>query len=275
MDQATYATARWGIERAAASGVPVIAFPHHDAKRLQALVDMHRNDRRTPIVVSDGLCPSCGVPAPVGEFLRCIAGCGGHVVLDDTQAIGVVGKRGGGSLRLNGICSREVIIGSSLAKGFGVPMAVLAGSADIIRRFEAESDTRMHCSPPSVAVLRAAEHALAMNRAQGGRLRRHLAELILRFRAGLNAIGVRADGGLFPVQTLKPAGSAAEAIHRRLLSFGIRTVLVKRRGAPGAQVAFLISTLHRTSDIDHAIEALGYAVNCGDSYRKLAMRRAS
>jgi 8-amino-7-oxononanoate synthase len=282
MDQGTYATARWGIERAAARGVPVRPFPHHDAAWLRALVDAHRHDGRRPIVVSDGFCPSCGAPAPLGAFLRCIAGCGGRVVLDDTQALGILGKQGGGSLRLHGIQSGEVIIGCSLAKGFGVPMAVLAGSADLIRRFEAESDTRMHCSPPSVASLRAAEQALAINRAQGGRLRRHLAELIRRFRAGLNAIGVSAEGGSFPVQTLKPVGIAAEAIYRRLLHFGVRTVLVRRRGAVGAQVAFLITALHRASDIDRAIEALGHAMKfkdsnlqVDDSNLQLAVRRAS
>ena len=54
-----------------------------------------------------------------------------------------------------------MIVGSSLAKGFGTPMPLLAGSASVIRRFEEHSETRIHCSPPSLAALHAAEHALA------------------------------------------------------------------------------------------------------------------
>ena len=48
------------------------------------------------------------------------------------------------------------MIVSSLAKAFGAPLAVLAGSDAFMTVFEQESATRMHCSPPSVAVIAAA-----------------------------------------------------------------------------------------------------------------------
>jgi 8-amino-7-oxononanoate synthase len=268
MDQGTYAIARWGVERAAARGVAVRRFPHHDAATLRALIEQDRHVGRRPIVVADGFCPTCGEPAPVAAFMQCVARYGGQVVLDDTQALGVLGtpdgapygRGGGGSPRWQGIKSSTVIVGSSLAKGFGVPMAVLAGSASMIRRFEQQSETRMHCSPPSQAALRAAEHAFAVNRTHGDRLRRHLAQLVRRFRAGLCALGLAADGGLFPVQTLKPAGVAAETLHSRLLHLGIRTIVIRRCREIGAQVAFLITALHRPSDIDQAVEAIGRAM---------------
>ena len=74
-------------------------------------------------------------------------------MLDDTQALGVLGEKptpdapygrgGGGSLPWHGVTSPHVIAGSSLAKGFGVPIAVLSGSERMIRRFETcERDAR-------------------------------------------------------------------------------------------------------------------------------------
>jgi 8-amino-7-oxononanoate synthase len=268
MDQGTYAIARWGVERAAARGVPVRRFAHHDPAALKTAIEQDRHGGRRPIVVADGFCPACGRPAPVAQFLQSTAPHGGHVVLDDTQALGVLGRQGGtaygrgggGSLRWQDIRSPDVIVGSSLAKGFGVPMAMLAGSASLIRRFEAQSETRLHCSPPSVANLRAAEHALAVNRADGDHLRRYLAQLVRRFRAGLRAIGLAADGGLFPVQTLRPAGVAAEVLYERLLDLGIHTIVIRRCREIGAQVAFLITALHRSSDIDLAVEAIRRAM---------------
>jgi 8-amino-7-oxononanoate synthase len=268
MDEDTYTIARWGVERAAARGVPVRRFPHHDAAALRALIEQDRHSRRRPVVVADGFCPICGSPAPVAEFLQCTAPHGGHVVLDDTQALGLLGERdgtlygqgGGGSLRWQGVKSSDLIVGSSLAKGFGVPMAMLAGSASLIRRFEAQSETRVHCSPPSLAVLHATEHALKVNRTHGDRLRGYLAQLLRRFRDGLRAIGLAADGGLFPVQTLRPAGIAAPVLHERLLGLGIRTIVVRRSREFGARIAFLITALHRLSDIDLAIEAIGRAL---------------
>jgi 8-amino-7-oxononanoate synthase len=268
MDEDSYAIARWGVERAAARGIPVRPFPHHDAAALRTLIEQDRHSGRRPVVVADGFCPACGRPAPVAEFLQATTPHGGQVVLDDTQALGLLGERngtlygqgGGGSLRWQGVKSSDLIVGSSLAKGFGVPMAMLAGSANLIRRFEAQSETRVHCSPPSLAVLHAAEHALSVNRSHGDRLREYLAQLVRRFRKGLRAIGLASDGGLFPVQTLRPAGIAAAVLYERLLGLGIRTIMVRRGRAVGARVAFLITALHRLSDIDLAIEAIGRAL---------------
>lgn len=272
MDEGTYAIARWGVERAAMHGVPVREFRHRDATKLRALIEQDRGTRRRPIIVADGFCPSCGGPAPVTEFLRCVSSYNGYVVLDDTQALGVLGRQGGGSLRWQGIKSPDVIVGSSLAKGFGSPMAMLAGSASLIRCFEEQSATRVHCSPPSLAALHAAEHALVTNSAVGGRLRRHLAQLVHRFHAGLHAIGLGVDGGLFPVQTLRPAGIAADILYQRLLRLGIRTVLMRRCRELGTRVAFLITALHRFSDIDRVVEAIGRAMTLDHSTQQLTGR---
>lgn len=279
MDAGTYAIARWGVERAAARGVPVRRFPHHDAAALRRMIEEDGPARR-PIVVADGFCPTCSAAVPAAEYLRCVDQRGGYLVFDDTQALGVLGEQdsspygrgGGGSMRWQGIASPHVIVGSSLAKGFGTPMALLAGSASIIRRFEEHSETRIHCSPPSLAALHAAEHALAVNRAHGDRLRQRLAQLVRQFRAGLRALGLGAEGRLFPVQVLRAADVAAETLHERLLRLGIRTIVIRRCRDIGTRVAFLISAMHRSSDIDQAIDAIGRAMRLDYSTRQLAAR---
>jgi 8-amino-7-oxononanoate synthase len=113
---------------------------------------------------------------------------------------------------------------------------------------------------------------LAINHTQGDRLRRHLAQLVRRFRAGLHAIGLAADGGLFPVQTLQPAGIAAEVLRQRLLRLGIRTLLLRRCREIGARIALLITALHQDSDIDRAVEAIGRAMAFDHSTQQLTGR---
>jgi 8-amino-7-oxononanoate synthase len=282
MDAETYAIARWGVERAAAHGVPVRRFPHHDAAALARLIAQDRSAGQRPLVVTDGFCPTCGAPAPLAQYLRCVEQYRGRVVLDDTQALGVLGEQasggapygsgGGGSLRWQGVTSSNIVVGSSLAKGFGVPMAMLAGNARLIHRFEQQSETRVHCSPPSLAVIHAAEHALSVNRTHGDRLRRYLARLVRRFRAGLRALGLAADGGLFPVQTLRPASIAAETLHERLLRLGIRTVVIRGCRDIGARVAFLITALHRPGDVDWALAAIGRAIPFDPSVKQQTAR---
>src|SRR5262245_24961534 len=187
MDAGSYAIARWGVERAAARGIPVRSFPHHDAAAARALIERDRSSDRSPVIVADGFCPKCGKPAPIDRYLDQVERRNGCLVLDDTQALGILGAApgaaspyghvGGGSLRHAGIESPRIIVGSSLAKGLGVPVAVLAGSTALVERFEGQSETRVHSSPPASAPIHAAERALAVNREQGDSWRRYLLAL--------------------------------------------------------------------------------------------------
>lgn len=270
MDAGAYPIAQWGIERAVARGVLMRHFPHHDANTLERLLKQDAHRRTRPLVVSNGFCPGCGRAAPITAYLKLSRSFGGRLVLDDTQALGIFGyspgpnapygRGGGGMLRWNNVEGPDVLVGSSLAKGFGVPVAVLSGSNAMVQHFEAKSETRVHCSPPSTAALHAAEHALAINRNHGDALRLRLAQLVRRFHNRLTDAGFHVTGGLFPVQTLAPVpGIDAAALHERLLRGGVRTVLRRGSHGTGPCVSFLITARHRPSDIDRAVDALTYA----------------
>src|SRR6202044_154039 len=137
----------------------------------------------------------------------------GYVVLDDTQALGIWGQHprphqpygegGGGALRYPGIRSPRIVIGSSLAKSFGVPVAVLSGNASFIQQVKQGSKTRVHASPPSLAALSATERALAINSSRGDARRRRLATLVTDFRAQMKEIPLGLPPTLFPAQALR------------------------------------------------------------------------
>ena len=172
---------------------------------------------------------------------------------------GVAGARCAGT----DVADTDVLSFGSLAKGFGVPVAVLAGSQDAVWRFERESQTRVHCSPPSVAVVQAACHALALNRRCGETLRGRLVERVKQFRARLAEAGLGASGGLFPVQTLKPMpGIDPHALHGRLERLGIQTVLHSKPDGNGARLGFILTARHSPEEIDAAVavvvDALGH-----------------
>ena len=269
MDAGAYPISRWGAQRAAMRGAPVQTFPHHDAAALgHALATAPRG--HVPVIATDGFCPRCGRGAPLAEYLALAQSRGGILVVDDTQALGILGQAssaqmpygqgGGGSLRWSGMRASDVLVFSSLAKGFGVPIAVLGGSRSWIRKYEEKSLTRVHCSPPSVATLRAAEHALGCNRREGDARRGRLLELVRRFRRGLSATGVAVGNGLFPVQTIRPArGISASTLHRQLHQRGIRTVL--HRGENGSpRVSFILTAGHSRAEIDAAVSAIAAVI---------------
>jgi len=266
-DAGAYPIARWGIERMAAKGVRTATFQMHDPAALEDLLHRDRGTGYRPVVVTDGVCPATGRTAPLPDYLRLVRERSGYLVIDDTQALGILGQdpgraapygRGGaGTPAWHAVEGPELIMGSSMAKGFGAPLAAVAGNAHLISKFENLSSTRVHCSPPSLAVINAAERALAINARQGDSLRSRLAKLVQCFRDGLRHVGLSASGGFFPVQTLKTIpGVDPRRLHGRLLSLGVRTVLHRARSQPDPSLSFLITARHTPSDIGAGVKAL-------------------
>jgi 8-amino-7-oxononanoate synthase len=262
VDSGTYPIASWGAERAAAKGVPVRFFPQHDPAALRR--SLLRCRRRRPVVLTDGLDPATGRPAPLDHYLRLTQEYGGWLLVDDTQAFGLLGRRtnstspygggGGGTAAWHGLRAKELIVASSLAKGFGAPLAVLAGSRELITAYEERSLCRVHCSPPSAAAVAAAAHAMRLNQHWGARLRQRLAARVRQFQSLLAEFGITAQGGLFPVQTLRI--SAAETVHRQLKKEGIWTVLHHARRNVPARLSFLLTAAHEPWEIEQAAHSL-------------------
>jgi len=264
-DSALYAIAAWGIERAAAAGTPVDVFPHQDPAALASLIA--KGGSRPPVVVTDGLCTGCNKVAPLDRYLSLVEETGGWVIVDDSQAMGLLGEDpsplqplgfgGGGSMRFLDLRSPRIITVSSLAKAFGVPLAALAGSAATVRSYELQSETRVHSSGPSVVSVRAAENALLLNSGRGDFLRAMLSANIAQFRTGAHAAGVTFEGGRFPVENLTlPRGVGAVETYQRLRDAGVHAVLRKPRCRGEAVISFVIRADHTSDNIDHATKKL-------------------
>jgi 8-amino-7-oxononanoate synthase len=271
VDGGAYPIAGWG---AAAAGARPAAFAHHDPGDLRRRLRRLPGSGRGPLVVTDGLCPGCGGIAPLADYLELSRDHDGLLLVDDTQALGVLGRRrgaaapagpygagGGGSLAWAGVAGPRVVCVASLAKGFGVPVAVAAGGRELIGRLTALAPGRQHTSPPSAADVAAATQALAVNRRVGDGLRRRLAGLVARLRRRLAEWGIVATGGLFPVQHL-PAMPSAVAVRlaSALADRGVRVVPQGHRCRPGATVTLLVTARHTPGDIDAAAAATAAAL---------------
>lgn len=263
LDKGAYPIAKWGIERAVAASVRVKTFRHHDADLLRRKICHTNTLRKRPVIVTDGFCPVCGKAAPLADYLTIIRPFGGYLVIDDTQALGILGHNpaqykpyglgGGGSLRWHGIQDPHIINISSMAKGFGVPLAALSGSDEFVRRFKGASDTRVHSSPASMADIHVAEHALKINRLRGDLLRKRLARNVAQFHSCLNVAGIVNQGGFFPVQALPVPKQIAERIYHRLNQHGVKTVLQRSCGGRIPCISFVITARHKRSEIDKVI----------------------
>ena len=256
VDGGSYAIARWGAERAQALGLPLRLFPSGELAVLRRLVAAWAGQGRRPLILADGYVPGSERAPPLPAYAAIARQGGGMLLLDDTQVLGVSGAQGGGSARRHGLRGGHddqgghLLIGASLAKGFGVPLAVLAGSASLLRRFEAHSQTRVHASPPSAAVLAAARRALALNAAHGDALRARLAARVAQWRAGMAAAGICCRGGRFPVQRLPGCAHLRDGLR----DAGV-LALAQTGGRAGA-LTFLLRAEHTPRQLEEAMDLL-------------------
>lgn len=204
--------------------------------------------------------------------------------MDDTQALGVLGRRdgsgafgsgGGGTLAWSDVRHPSVVVIASLAKGFGAPLAVLAGRRRVVESFARASGTRLHCSAPSTAALHAAKRALVINRRAGDAIRARLTTLVGRFRAHMRAAGVRLAAGPFPIQSMvAPRGHEAIRLHAALAAAGVNAVLTGDQRSDNACLSFVITAAHTPEDIDGAVAATTAALARLDHPRRKAWARA-
>lgn len=264
LDREAYPIASWGVKWAAQKGTLVKHFNHHSTQGLLRSIRTLRGCR--PVVVSDGWCPQCGKKAPLAKYLSILRPYNGLLVVDDTQALGILGKRsdasmpygygGGGLLPHLGIQADNVLVGSSFAKAFGVPVAILSGSKTWISRVKDSSLTRVHCSPPSAAVISAALHALKLNQQEGDQRRQVLLERVKQFKSELRKAGIATGPGFFPVQRLLNLRSeTAKDLHGRLRRKGIQTIL-SAGYQDKAQLTFLLRAGHRKEEIAGAVREI-------------------
>lgn len=251
LDGGSYPIARWGAQNGVARGMAVEVFAHCDVAAARRAARRWRRAGRRALLLADGYCPGGAAP-PLAAYAAIADEFGGLLVVDDTQGLGVLGESGGGAAQALG---GKALIGASLAKGFGAPLAVLSGSRALVAEFSARSQARRHCSPPSAAAVAAGLRALRLNRRVGDVLRARLTQRIAQFRLGVRDLGMSCQGGGFPVQTLcLPADVCARTLHAALARQGVSAVLQGARTGP--LLSFLLRADHSAQDVAAALAAI-------------------
>lgn len=205
-----------------------------------------------------------GALPPLHDMAAKCERAGRLLVVDDTQALGVLGeslsdsgcfqwgRHGTGTLGHLGVSSRCVITVGSLAKGFGVPLAVVAGPKRWIDALRSEGPLYRASSPPELPLVRAGAAALALNSTIGEQLRAQLQNVSGAFQAAARTVGVNGS----PVQSWYFRSLAdARAMWSRLLDAGVWALLERRRIRGGA-ITFLLTAAHNGPVLSRALNVL-------------------
>src|SRR5690606_8954033 len=100
---------------------------HNDVSDLEA--KLKKYPRHTPkIIAFESVYSMDGHIAPIGTICDLADRYGALTYLDEVQAVGLYGPRGGGIAERDGVMQRVDVINGTLAKGFGVMGGYIAAS---------------------------------------------------------------------------------------------------------------------------------------------------
>ena len=271
-DRQLYVAAKVGLDIARNSRRRVVPF---DANRLSALEDLiHRSFRKgqRPVLLTEGWLPLRRRVAPIQYYLRLMRKYDGVLILDDTQALGILGsnptfkmpygKGGGGTIQFLNVRNTDRVISiSSLAKAFGVPMAVMCGNTKWLEHYRNQSVSRFHNSPPSIVDVLAAQNALKINRSKGDKLRWVLLQKIKYFQKELAEVGLTLSSNVFPIQSLEEfSAQKTIRLYRHLELHRIKALLLRGQKADRPVLSFLFNTGLSNQALDYTIDTLARSI---------------
>ena len=237
------------------SGARFKRFAHLDAAALEKkLSSIH--DARRKLVVADGVFSMDGDIAPLPELIRVSNKHDGLLMIDDAHGIGVLGKNGGGTIahwQEQGAHIDEdnlqILIGT-FGKSFGASGAFVAGSEELIETLIQFCRPYIYTTAISPAQAEAIRTSLKIIQKDNWR-RQYLAQLISRFRAHCDDLGLTTIASSTPIQAVV-IGDVSKTVQasEQLMQEGVFVSAIRPPTVPAGtarlRVTFSASTYRNT-----------------------------
>lgn len=256
IDSATHYSTRDAVPTL---GKPVHRFHHADPGSLAGELARHLLPAQRPVVVTDGVFPSSGRLAPLGDYRQVLARYEGALLcIDDSHGVGVLGESGRGSLQHAGLEGVGNFLAGTLSKAFGALGGVVPGDAALAGKIARNAMILRGASPapPGLAAAAAASLRILQSSPE---MRSHLIRNVKHMRGGLRKLGF--DIADTPVPIVSVAGRVdLERLRDRLAE---RDIIVKLQAPGGYSDAPDVATLrlavfseHSPAQIDRLLGAM-------------------
>ncbi len=243
------------VDGARLSGAATHRFGHLDTQQLHQLLEKYPAEKR--IIVSDGVFSMDGDCADVPALMQLAERGDALLVIDDAHGIGTVGEGGRGLTSMHAIAGHQRLIEvGAFGKAFGSYGAFILGAHELIEGLRQRLRTMMYSTAPPVAMIRAAEAALALM--QKGELLAKLRSNLAHFRAGTLRLNFMASDT--PIQPLLVGSDAkALALAAALKEQGFFVPAIRPPTVPEgtARLRFTLSAAHSIEQIDALLACLG------------------
>jgi len=242
------------VDGARLSGAKTHRYAHLDTDQLAQQLEQHVAEKR--IIVSDGVFSMDGDCANVSLLLQLAEKHDALLIIDDAHGIGTVGESGAGLTSMHKIVghARLVEVGT-FGKAFGSYGAFILGTHEMIEGLRQRQRTMIYSTALPVAMIAAAETALALIQRgeQVSRLHRNLDH----FKSKTSEMGFMvSDTAIQPL--VIGSDNQALAMSEALAEHGFFISAIRPPTVPEgtARLRFTLSAAHSTEQIDALVACL-------------------
>ena len=246
------------LDAGLASGARFARYAHCDVDALRRKLQ-RAGGAGNALVMTDGVFSMDGDVAPLRGIAAVCREADASLLVDDAHGFGVLGATGAGSVEDAGLTAADVpILMCTLGKAIGTFGAFVAGTEVVIESLLQRARTYIYTTalPPAVAAAtRAALHVLHDEPDRRERVLAHAA----RFRAGVQALGLRAMPSFTPIQPLLVGDeTAALAASDALFAMGFWVPAIRPPTVPAgtSRLRLTFSAAHSTVQVDQLLDAL-------------------
>jgi glycine C-acetyltransferase len=213
---------------------------------------------RFKLIATDGVFSMDGIIANLGGVCDLAEKHGAMVMVDDSHAVGFVGRHGRGSAEHCGVEGRVDIITGTLGKALGgASGGYTSGKREVIDWLRQRSRPYLFSNTLMPAIAAASLKVFDIVE-EGDALREKLAGNAARFRDRMGKAGFKLAGADHPIiPVMLGDASLAQEMAARMLRRGIYVIGFSFPVVPKGQarIRTQMSAAHSTADIDRAVEA--------------------
>jgi len=232
-------------------------FKHMDMRHLEKKLVLHA-DKRTRMIVTDGVFSMDGDLCPLEEMVALSEKHDAMILLDDSHASGFIGKTGRGTPEHFGVTGRIDIITTTLGKALGgASGGCVSGRRELVELCRQKARPYLFSNALAPSIVKASIRVLDL--ISGSTKRRDTLEAnTKRFREGIVAAGLNIRDGETPiVPVMLYNAKLANDMARDMYAEGIYVIgfffPVVPTGA--ARIRVQLSAAHTGEMIDQAVEA--------------------
>jgi 7-keto-8-aminopelargonate synthetase-like enzyme len=243
------------LDAAGQLGCPILHCRHQDTGDFARRIKRCGSDAR-PMILTDGMFSQDGSVAPLKTYLKCLPP-DGMMLVDDAHGAGILGKKGQGTLELEGIDRKRIIQCVTLSKAFGVFGGVILGTRELREKILERSRAFIGSTPLPLPLANVALQSVKILKEQGNGLRKKLDANVEYVKTALRATEVsfpETPGPIIALSLEKP--EQMESLKKRLLAAGIFPPFIRYPGFSHGWFRFVISSGHSRAQLDKLIKVL-------------------